>query len=119
MLPVSVSITLAALKVIEPSAPVGALATAPQLTAGFAQTLPMHKPSAQSAVLPHGSPSLQTALPAAHLPPLHWSGALQALPSLQGALLGLWVQAPVKASQPSLVHGLASSQFLAVPVGWH
>ena len=48
--------------------------------------------------------------PPRHCPPPHWSPLVQLLPSSQEPLTALWKQ-PDLASQPSLVHGLPSSQF--------
>ncbi len=55
-----------------------------------------------------------TPLPATHAPPAQMSPLVQALPSLQVAVLLLWAQ-PSLASHESLVQGLLSSQLGAAP----
>jgi len=76
----------------------------------------------------HGLPSLQSALAVqtrqlgmgvpVQMPDAHMSPEVQALPSLQGVPLSALCVHPVAALQPSVVHGLPSLQFSAVP-GWH
>ena len=63
----------------------------------------------------HGLPSLQSgAGPPTQLPPLQMSLVVQALPSSQGALFGVFKQ-PVAGSQLSSVQGLPSLQLGAGP----
>ena len=65
----------------------------------------------------HGLPSSQTlSAPATHWPPAQASLSVQALLSVQGAVLFVLLHVPP--AQTSVVQGLPSSQFLAVP-GWH
>src|SRR5437867_1879335 len=52
--------------------------------------------------------------PPTHVPPLHVSLVVQALPSLHGAVLFVWTQ-PVAGSQLSVVHTFPSSQLGAGP----
>ena len=54
------------------------------------------------------------AVPPAHVPAAHVSAVVQASPSSQGAVLLVFVQ-PLAGSQPSEVHGLASSQLGVEP----
>src|SRR5439155_1345728 len=111
-----------------------------QLSAGPpAHTPPLHAsfvvhtlPSSQGAVLfvwtqpvaglqvssVHTFPSSQLgAAPPTHLPPLHPSLTVEAVPSSQGAVLFVWTH-PVVGLQVSSVQGLPSLQFSGVP-GWH
>jgi len=63
----------------------------------------------------HGLPSLHaSAVPAAQAPLAQMSPLVQALPSLHGAVLSLWLQ-PFCASQTSVVHGLLSSHGAKLP----
>jgi hypothetical protein len=60
-------------------------------------------------------PSLQLdAGPPTQLPPEHVSFVVQALPSLQGSLFGVWTH-PLAGLQESVVHGLLSLQTIGVP----
>ena len=60
-------------------------------------------------------PSLQFGdAPPLQLPWPQVSEVVQALPSLQGCVLGLWLQ-PLALSHPSFVHGLLSSQAITPP----
>jgi hypothetical protein len=62
-----------------------------------------------------GLPSSQSgAAPPTHTPPWHWSPEVQALPSLHDAAFGACTQ-PADTSQPSSVHGFASSHVGAGP----
>ena len=58
--------------------------------------------------------SLQTTVVPAHVPPLHVSFVVQALPSSQDAVLFVYTQ-PVDGSHESSVHGLLSLHTIAVP----
>ena len=64
----------------------------------------------------HAFPSLQTRVAIPVQPPLEQkSPIVQALPSLQFALLFTYPHAPVATSQVSVVHTLLSLQFFGVP----
>ncbi len=78
---------------------------------------PMHPLFGSHRSVVHGLPSSQfLAEPAVQTPTLHASPSVQLLLSEHGAALGTLPQ-PFLASQKSFVHGLPSSQTLAVP-GW-
>ncbi len=78
-----------------------------QATVLFVNT---HPCTASQLSLVQPLPSLQgMAGPATHAPRLHWSPPVHTLPSLQAALLLLWLQ-PVMGVQMSSVHTLPSSQ---------
>jgi len=63
----------------------------------------------------HTLPSAHvTGPPAWHTPSRHVSPVVQALPSLQGAVLLVWTH-PVAGLHPSSVHGFASSQLGSIP----
>jgi hypothetical protein len=53
-------------------------------------------------------------VPPTHVPPAHASPVVHALPSLQGAVLGVLTQ-PVAGAQVSVVQGLVSAQLGGVP----
>ena len=99
--------------------------TPPLQASPTVQTLPSEQtavvavntqPVAESqASLVHGLLSLQvTAVPPAHAPLAQASPLVQALPSLQVLVLLLCTQPPPE-PQESVVHGLPSSQLIAVP----
>ena len=77
---------------------------------------PTQAPPEQVSFVVQALPSLQGSVLGvpAQLPPPHTSPDVQTLPSLQGAVLFTWVQ-PLPESQASSVQGLPSSQFGAAP----
>ena len=75
-----------------------------------------HPPLASQVSVVQAMPSSQLrAGPPTHPPPLQVSFVVHGLPSLQGALLLVWLQVPDGAEQSSSVHGLPSSQFFGTP----
>ena len=101
------------------------LHTPPTQPSPLVQALPSSQlPSVLACVQPlagsqpslvQGLPSSQPMLsPGAHTPSTHMSAPVQALPSAQAPLVWACTQPPL-ASQPSLVHGLPSSQLMILP----
>ena len=66
----------------------------------------------------HGLLSLHTTAEPVHLPLAQTSPVVQALPSVQAAVLAVITQPPVLASQASLVHGLLSLHTVIL-APWH
>ncbi len=73
-----------------------------------------HPPGLLHESMVHALASSHDKVAGAQTPPAQTSGPVQALPSLHGALLAVWLQ-PVEGLQPSVVHRFTSSQFRAAP----